>query len=59
MEIERLLELKRKARGENALNIEDKVDKLLDDMCWEEKQLHMCRGVFYHRLKAIDLIEDG
>jgi hypothetical protein len=57
-EIEKLLELKRKARGENALNIEDKVDKLLDDMYWEEKQLHMCRRVFYHRLKAIDLIED-
>jgi hypothetical protein len=59
LEIERLLELKKKAHEENALNIEIKVDKLLDDMRWEEKKLHMCRRVFYYRLKAIDLIEEN
>jgi hypothetical protein len=58
-EIEKLKNLKNKAKIENALNIEDKVDKLLYDMEWEEKQLHMGRRVFYNRLKAIDLIEDS
>jgi hypothetical protein len=57
-EIEKLKNLKNKAKIENALNIEDKVDKLLDDMEWEKKQLHMERRVFYNRLKAIDLIEE-
>ena len=57
-DIDKLKKLKNKAKIENALNIEDKVDKLLDDMEWEEKQLHMRRRVFYHRLKAINLIEE-
>lgn len=57
-EMDKLKKLKNKARIENALNIEDKVDKLLDDMRWEEKQLHMRRRVFYHRLKDINLIEE-
>jgi hypothetical protein len=58
-ELDKLMKLKKKAKDENALNIEDKVDKLIDDMIWEEKQLHLGRRMFYHRLKAIDLIDEA
>ena len=57
-ELDKLIKLKKKAKDENAVNIEDKVDKLIDDMNWEEKQLHLGRRVFYHRLKEIDLIDE-
>jgi hypothetical protein len=55
-ELEKLHKLKGEARNQGAANIEDKVDKLIDDMHWEQKELHMSRRVFYHRLKALDLI---
>jgi len=54
-ELEKLHKLKEDARNQGAVNIEDKVDKLIDDMQWELKELHMGRRVFYHRLKALDL----
>jgi hypothetical protein len=55
-ELEKLYRLKAEARNQGAANIEDKVDKLIDDMKWELKELHMGRRLFYHRLKALDLI---
>lgn len=55
-ELEKLHKLKGEARNQGAANIEDKVDKLIDDMHWQQKELHMGRRVFYHRLKALDLI---
>ena len=55
-ELEKLYKLKEEARNQGAANIEDKVDKLIDDMHWELKELHMGRRLFYYRLKALDLI---
>lgn len=57
-ELKNLNILKIKAKSECATNIEDKVDKLIYDMEWEMKKLHTSRRVFYHRLKALDLIEE-
>jgi hypothetical protein len=56
LELEKLNKLKSDAKNQGAANIEDKVDKLLDDMKWELKELHMNRREFYHRLKILDLI---
>jgi hypothetical protein len=56
VELEKLNKLKIEAKSQGAVNIEDKVDKLLDDMKWELKDLHMSRREFYHRLKILDLI---
>lgn len=56
VELDKLNKLKSDARCQGAANIEDKVDKLLDDMQWELKELHMGRREFYHRLKMLDLI---
>ena len=55
-ELEKLYKLKGEARNQGAVNIEEKLDKLIDDMHWKLKELHMGRRVFYHRLKALDLI---
>jgi hypothetical protein len=57
-ELEKLYKLKRDASIQGAANIEEKVDKLIHDMKWELKELNMTRRVFYHRLKALDLISD-
>lgn len=56
VELEKLNKLKIDAKNQCAANIECKVDKLLDDMQWELKELHMSRREFYHRLKILDLI---
>jgi hypothetical protein len=40
-------------------NIEEKAKKLLDDMLWERKKIIKERRVFYHRLKALDLIDES
>ena len=55
-ELEKLYRLKVEARNQGAANIEEKVDKLIDDMKWELKELNMNRRVFYNRLKDLDLI---
>jgi hypothetical protein len=57
VELEKLNKLKSDAKSQGAANIEEKVDKLLDDMKWELKELHMSRREFYHRLKMLDLIQ--
>jgi len=55
-ELEKLYKLKADARNQGAVNIEEKLNKLIDDMIWELKELHMGRRAFYCRLKALDLI---
>jgi len=57
-EIISLKKIKEKANKQGAVNIEEKVDILLYNMNWEEKQLNMNRRVFFHRLKALNLIDD-
>lgn len=56
-ELERLIILKNNARDQGAANIEEKVDKLIDDMNWELKVLNLGRRVFYNRLNDLDLID--
>jgi hypothetical protein len=46
------------SRRQCSYNIEEKARKLLDDVVSEKKQLTAKRRAFYHRLKALDLIED-
>jgi phosphopantetheine adenylyltransferase len=57
-EIISLKKIKENANKQGAVNIEEKVDILLYNMNWEEKQLNMNRRVFFHRLKALNLIDD-
>jgi hypothetical protein len=57
-ELDKLNKLKYDAKKQGAANIEDKVDKLIYDMDFEKNQLNRNRRVFYHRLKALDLIEE-
>jgi hypothetical protein len=57
-ELERLMSLKNNARDQGAVNIEEKVDKLIDEMNWELKVLNLSRRVFYNRLKDLDLIDN-
>jgi vacuolar-type H+-ATPase subunit I/STV1 len=57
-EINKLLKLRREARYQGAVNIELKVNNLLDDMNNEKMKLNISRRVFYNRLKALDLIEE-
>lgn len=58
-ELQKLKKLKDVAKTQNATNIEDKVNKLIDDMNWEKKKLNSNRRFFYYRLKALDLIEES
>jgi hypothetical protein len=57
-ELDKLNNLKKEAKRQGAVNIEDKVDKLIYDMDFQKKELNRNRRVFYHRLKVLDLIED-
>jgi len=57
-ELEKLENLKQKAKIQNAINIENKVDDLLYDMVIKRHELILSHRVFYNRLKALDLIED-
>jgi hypothetical protein len=57
-ELKNLKKLKLVAKNQNATNIEDKVNKLIDNMIWEKKKLNSTRRVFYQRLKDLDLIEE-
>jgi len=57
-EIEKLNKLKQESRKQGAANIEEKVEKLIQDMAWQKKELTMTRRVFYNRLKQLDLIDE-
>jgi hypothetical protein len=56
-ELDKLDILKKEAKRQGAANIEDKVDKLIYDINFQKKELNRTRRTFYHRLKALDLIE--
>jgi hypothetical protein len=57
-ELDKLNNLKQKAKSQGATNIEDKVDKLIYDMDFQKRELNIKRRVFYYRLKALDLVEE-
>ena len=57
-ELEKLDRLKKEAKRQGAANIEDKVEKLIYDMEFEKRELNRNRRIFYHRLKALELIEE-
>ena len=57
-ELDKLRNLKQESKRQGAANIEDKVDKLIYDMEFQKSELNRNRRVFYHRLKALDLIEE-
>jgi hypothetical protein len=55
-ELEKIDKLKIDAINQNDINIEEKLNKMIDDLKWNLKELHINRSVFYQRLKALDLI---
>jgi hypothetical protein len=57
LELEKLYKLKMDSHNQSDLNIEEKLDKIIDDTKWKLKELHINRRVFYNRLIALDLIE--
>lgn len=57
-EIDKINVIISEAKQQCSHNIEEKAKKILDDMIWERKKLIIERRVFYHRLKALDLIDD-
>lgn len=57
-ELEKLNKLLIETKRQCAVNIEEKIEKLINDMKIEEKKLHMERRVFYNRLKVLELIEE-
>jgi hypothetical protein len=58
VELDKLNKLLAESKRQGAVNIEDKVNKLIYDMKIEERKLHTGRRVFYNRLKVLDLIEE-
>jgi hypothetical protein len=57
-EIEKITSIIDKAKQQNSQNIADQASKLLNEMKTERQKLLKKRRVFYHRLKALDLIEE-
>jgi hypothetical protein len=57
-EKEKILELIKDAKAQNAINIRDKLQTLLEEQLLEERTLILTRRMFYNRLKALELIED-
>ena len=56
--LEKLFILKQDAKKQGDDNIEKKIDTLIDDVECNLRELNRNRREFYHRLKAIDLIEE-
>lgn len=46
------------AKKQNDVNIEEKINKLIDENKWKKKELIMNQRTFYYRLKALNLIEE-
>lgn len=57
-ELVNLKKIKQESKNQGAVNIEDKVDKLIYDVKLQRKILYSERRVFYNRLEALDLIEN-
>ena len=56
-EIDKISSVINEARRQCSHNIEEKARKMLDTVNQEKTKLNLERRVFYHRLKALDLIE--
>lgn len=56
-ELVNLKKIKQETKKQGAVNIEDKVDKLIYDVKLQRQILYSERRVFYNRLEALDLIE--
>ena len=56
-EIDKINSIINEAKKQCSQNIEEKAKKLLDDMKYQKTKLNLERREFYHRLKALDLIE--
>ena len=57
-ELVNLKKIKQESKNQGAVNIEDKVDKLIYDVKLQRQILYGERRVFYNRLEALDLIEN-
>jgi hypothetical protein len=57
-QLEKLFILKQDAKKQGDDNIEKKIDIIIDDVECNLRELNRNRREFYHRLKAIDLIEE-
>lgn len=57
-EIEKINNIIRQSKIQCSYNIKEKAQTLLEDMIWERTNLIKARRVFYHRLKALNLIEE-
>jgi len=57
-ELDKLNLLKLETKKQGAANIEDKIQKLIYDIQFQKSELNRNRRVLYHRLKALDLIEE-
>lgn len=57
-ELEKLDFVKINTIREGNSNIQQKVYKLIDDIQWEIKKLHMSRREFFNRLKNLDVLEE-
>jgi len=58
-ELKKLYKLKQDARAQGNMNIEEKINKYIDNALWEEKKLNIERKVFYKRINALDLIDES
>jgi hypothetical protein len=56
--LKKLFVLKQDAKKQGDINIEKKIDGIIDDLEYNMLELNRNRREFYHRLKAIDLIEE-
>jgi hypothetical protein len=57
-EIEKMIILKQNTKKQGAVNIEQKLNKLIDDNECMLRELNCSRRVFYNRLKVLELIDE-
>lgn len=57
-EKEKITNLLTDAKNQGAVNIQEKLQILLEEELQKERKLHQSRRVFFQRLKALDLIEE-
>jgi hypothetical protein len=58
IELDKLNIIKVNTQSQGAANIEEKINKLIDDTQWEIKKLHLTRREVFNRLKNLDLLEE-
>ena len=57
-ELCKMMETKENAKKQCAINIEEKIDKLIDNIIWKKKSLILSQRIFYNRLLQLNLIEE-